>query len=75
MTGSFDNWTKSVKLEKQGDIFQKTVDLTIPTDAQKIQYKVGHSLLHRRVLSQLYRLRPCYLCSPMLDPYRDDMSS
>jgi hypothetical protein len=40
VTGTFDNWTKSVKLEKQGDIFQKTVDLSLPTDSNKIHYKV-----------------------------------
>jgi hypothetical protein len=75
VTGTFDNWTKSVKLEKQGDVFQKTVDLTIPTDTNKIQYKVGDSSLQCRVLSQLSRLRPRCLCSPMLDLYRGDVPS
>ena len=38
MTGTFDNWTKSVKLEKEGDVFQKSVELK---DASaKIYYKV-----------------------------------
>ncbi|KAJ4155731.1 hypothetical protein LMH87_000962 [Akanthomyces muscarius] len=37
VTGTFDNWTKSVKLEKQGGIFEKTVSLEIPSD--KIYYK------------------------------------
>ncbi|KAH8169477.1 glycogen recognition site of AMP-activated protein kinase domain-containing protein [Sarocladium implicatum] len=37
VTGTFDNWTKSVQLEKKGDIFEKTVDLK---DAStKIYYK------------------------------------
>lgn len=38
VTGTFDNWTKSVKLVKEGDVFQKKVDLE-PTE--KIYYKVG----------------------------------
>ncbi|OAQ99824.1 hypothetical protein LLEC1_07089 [Akanthomyces lecanii] len=37
VTGTFDNWTKSVKLEKRGGIFEKTVSLEIPSD--KIYYK------------------------------------
>ena len=39
MTGTFDDWTKSVKLEKEGDVFQKTVDLK--DASKKIYYKVG----------------------------------
>ncbi len=39
MTGTFDNWTKSVKLEKEGDVFEKTVDLE--DSSKKIYYKVG----------------------------------
>jgi hypothetical protein len=38
VTGTFDNWTKSVRLEKEGDIFSKTVDLKEPEG--KIYYKV-----------------------------------
>ncbi|TQW04684.1 extensin-like protein [Cordyceps javanica] len=37
VTGTFDSWTKSVKLEKRGNIFEKTVNLEIPSD--KIYYK------------------------------------
>ncbi|CEI66772.1 unnamed protein product [Fusarium venenatum] len=37
VTGTFDNWTKSVKLEKEGDVFSKTVDLKEPEG--KIYYK------------------------------------
>ncbi|KAJ2974350.1 hypothetical protein NQ176_g6105 [Zarea fungicola] len=46
VTGTFDNWTKSVQLEKKGDIFEKTVDLEIPSD--KIYYKVSelHMVSH-----------------------------
>jgi hypothetical protein len=39
VTGTFDNWTKSVRLEKVGDVFQKEVELEPQTD--KIYYKVG----------------------------------
>lgn len=38
MTGTFDDWTKSVKLDKDGDVFQKTVDLK--DASKKIYYKV-----------------------------------
>lgn len=37
VTGSFDDWNKSVTLDKVGDSFEKTVDL--PDSAEKIQYK------------------------------------
>ncbi|EGX88405.1 hypothetical protein CCM_08449 [Cordyceps militaris CM01] len=37
VTGTFDNWTKSIKLDKRGDIFEKTVPLKIPSD--KVYYK------------------------------------
>lgn len=38
MTGTFDNWSKSEKLEKVDGIFQKTV--TLPNAQDKIYYKV-----------------------------------
>lgn len=38
MTGTFDDWTKSVKLEKTADVFSKTVDLK--DASSKIYYKV-----------------------------------
>jgi hypothetical protein len=34
VTGTFDNWTKSVQLEKKGDVFSKTVDLKEPQSQQ-----------------------------------------
>ncbi|WXC57314.1 hypothetical protein SNK03_003233 [Fusarium graminearum] len=37
VTGTFDNWTKSVRLEKEGDVFSKTVELKEPEG--KIYYK------------------------------------
>ncbi|WYZ41810.1 hypothetical protein EsH8_V_000705 [Colletotrichum jinshuiense] len=37
VTGTFDNWTKSEKLEKVGNSFEKTV--TLPDASQKIYYK------------------------------------
>lgn len=36
MTGTFDNWQKTVKLDRHGDSFHKTVDLP----SEKILYKV-----------------------------------
>lgn len=47
VTGTFDNWSKSEKLEKVGDHFEKTV--TLPETSESIFYKVrytfpGHSL-------------------------------
>jgi hypothetical protein len=38
VTGTFDNWGKSEKLEKVGDIFVK--DVTLSSAAEKIYYKV-----------------------------------
>ncbi|KAF7549018.1 hypothetical protein G7Z17_g6671 [Cylindrodendrum hubeiense] len=38
VTGTFDGWTKSVKLEKEGDVFQKSVELK--DASQKIYYKI-----------------------------------
>lgn len=38
MTGTFDNWQKTEKLEKTGDVFAKEV--TLPSAADKIYYKV-----------------------------------
>jgi hypothetical protein len=37
VTGSFDNWARSIRLDKTGDGFAKSVSL--PLD-QKILYKV-----------------------------------
>ncbi|POR37456.1 Uncharacterized protein TPAR_02342 [Tolypocladium paradoxum] len=37
VTGTFDDWQKTVKLEKEGDVFQKTVDL--PESSEKVYYK------------------------------------
>lgn len=38
VTGTFDNWQKTVKLEKSDGVFQKTVDIAHPS--HKIYYKV-----------------------------------
>lgn len=47
VTGSFDGWTKSVQLEKKGDVFQKTVEFSDKDAVNKIYYKVsGQSMLH-----------------------------
>ncbi|KAM0722388.1 hypothetical protein Q7P37_001829 [Cladosporium fusiforme] len=36
---TFDNWSKSVKLQKDGDSFQKTVDIPASSTNAKIHYK------------------------------------
>lgn len=43
VTGTFDNWSKSEKLVKDGDIFQKTVELE--DASSKIYYKVRERLI------------------------------
>lgn len=37
MTGTFDDWAKSVKLDKKGEVFERRVDLA---KAEKTYYKV-----------------------------------
>ncbi|KAK4249716.1 hypothetical protein C7999DRAFT_29774 [Corynascus novoguineensis] len=37
VTGTFDDWTKSERLERVGEVFQKTV--TLPDSADKVLYK------------------------------------
>ncbi|KAG5928321.1 hypothetical protein E4U42_000864 [Claviceps africana] len=39
VTGSFDGWTKSVTLEKDRGVFQKTIDISEKDAANKIYYK------------------------------------
>jgi len=39
VTGTFDNWSKSEKMSKVGDAFEKSVEL--PDSSDKIYYKVG----------------------------------
>jgi Glycogen recognition site of AMP-activated protein kinase len=41
VTGTFDDWNKTVKLDKEGDVFSKNVDLP---KAEKILYKVRYFL-------------------------------
>jgi len=42
VTGTFDNWSKSVKLDRDGTAHEKTVDL--PKSDEKILYKVRDSV-------------------------------
>jgi hypothetical protein len=44
VTGTFDDWGRTVQLEKKGDIFEKEVQL--PATAGKIEYKVGRDIIH-----------------------------
>ena len=39
MTGTFDSWSKSERLEKVGDLFIK--DVTLSSADEKIYYKVS----------------------------------
>ena len=41
MTGTFDDWARSVKLEKKGNHFEKLVEL--PLASEKMYYKVSSS--------------------------------
>lgn len=42
MTGTFDDWKKTEKLEKVGNHFEKAV--TLPDASSKIYYKVRSSI-------------------------------
>lgn len=49
VTGTFDDWSKSEKLVKTGDVFMK--DVTLPSADEKIYYKVrGRTGVARRTL-------------------------
>jgi hypothetical protein len=50
VTGTFDDWSKSVKLDKKGDIFEKTVEL--PLD-KKVLYKVRYLTSYLKALDRL----------------------
>ncbi|KAL0942265.1 uncharacterized protein CTRU02_200151 [Colletotrichum truncatum] len=49
VTGTFDNWTKSERLDKVGDSFEKTV--TLPETEGKIYYKVRNRQFGRFLFS------------------------
>ena len=54
VTGTFDDWGKTVKLDRVGDSFAKEVDL--PT-GEKIQYKACNASFLSSLLSSLLPLR------------------
>lgn len=56
VTGTFDDWAKSVKLEKKGEIFEKLVDLPLAT--QKIYYKVRSENELFGVPNTIFALQP-----------------
>jgi hypothetical protein len=73
VTGTFDDWTKSVKLDKEDGVFQKTVDLK--DASKKIYYKVcefsGTSMFGWAATGLAPRppLRPrCPKSNPILSP-------
>jgi len=51
VTGTFDDWKKTVQLEKEGSVFKKTVELP----KQKTQYKVRTLCLSRALRLRLRR--------------------
>lgn len=59
VTGTFDDWTKSIKLDKVGDVFEKEV--TFPDKGEKIYYKVRSPFF-------FFFSRPN--CGPTSPPYR-----
>jgi hypothetical protein len=68
VTGTFDNWTKSVRLEKEGDVFSKTVDLKEPEG--KIYYKVRqHQRATTRNANKLSFSLP--ICTLHLSPFEN----
>lgn len=42
VTGTFDDWGKTVKLDQKGDIFEKEVHL--PVTGEKVYFKVCHTV-------------------------------
>jgi hypothetical protein len=40
VTGTFDDWGKTIKLEQKGDVFEKEVHF--PVTGDKVHYKVCH---------------------------------
>jgi hypothetical protein len=66
VTGTFDNWSKSERLDKVGDHFEKTV--TLPNSSEPIFYKVRTSFItdfsltrdryHLSSSASLHRLEP-----------------
>jgi Glycogen recognition site of AMP-activated protein kinase len=42
VSGTFDDWGKTIQLQRKGDIFEKEVQL--PSTSEKIQYKVRGEL-------------------------------
>lgn len=55
VSGSFNDWQKDTKLEKKGDIFEKTVEL--PHSDEKILYKVCSIWDHCAVAYLCWELR------------------
>lgn len=56
VTGTFDEWKKTVQLDKVGDNFEKTV--TLPETTEKIYYKVSSDLFISSALSPPIRQHP-----------------
>lgn len=61
VTGTFDNWTKSEKLDKKGDGFEKSV--TLPDASQKIYYKVRNRVADWLCISHVLHKETAFLAT------------
>lgn len=67
VTGTFDNWSKSEKMAKVGDSFEKSVEL--PDTSEKIYYKVGAASHFVSFCLNHLRLSACFApTSPLTMP-------
>lgn len=64
VTGTFDDWKKSEKLEKVGDIFKK--DVTLSSADEKIYYKVCETDCFHGI-GDVEERQPHDECDSMLD--------
>lgn len=64
MTGTFDNWSKSEKMAKVGDVFEKSVEL--PDTSEKIYYKVGAIARSRFTVPPAYQSPVTLTCLNVL---------
>lgn len=61
VTGTFDDWGKTVRLDRNGEVFEKEVEL--PATEEKIQYKV------RTFFRSLSLALPCPTSFPPISPF------
>ena len=56
VTGTFDDWSKSEKLVKTGDVFEKDVTLSSKSAEEKIYYKVRRDVVGLRSVLESRRV-------------------